>query len=380
MAAMRSSVAAWRPRPTATGLALTVALSGCHVTQRIPDLRPGESHLEPQTGEARALPPALVVTDDGRFRFVTPLVCPTIEVVDMQSSTIVRVRPNMATFVVGVIATGLGAVGTASLAATRDSTNPAEAAAPVLLAAGLVFAIGPFIGTHRDRTYGPSQRVEKSRKDLPCGVRPLAARAATLTWRGRRARGAIDADGRFAIDPFAFVDAFAANRGEAIDLTARVELADGSTTTIQSIVSPDALAASKDAFLARIGIDGRWEALRKVPRLEPGTLRVSRTTDRGQPILRVVLPIDNTGPGDAWQVRGVITTDDPEIDGRVLYVGHVPAHGQATGALEIPLSDETDRVLAGSSIELSIALIDADATTSAAPIRFRGTILNDVPR
>ena len=359
---------------------VAAALAGCHVTYRVADLRPGETHLIPHPEASRALPATLVVTADGRFRFVTPLVCPTVEVVDMQSSTIIKVRPNLATFVVGVIAAGVGAVGTGSLLATRSTTNPAEAAAPVLLAGGLLFAIGPFVRTSTDREYGPVQVVEKSRKDLPCGDRPIAARTATLTWRGRRARGAVAADGTFAISPFAFVDAFAAGRGEPIDLTAEVELATGAHTTIQTIIAPDALVASKDAFLTRAKIDARWETLRKVPRVEAGTLRVSRTTDAGQPILRVVMPLTNDGPGDAWQVRGVISAEDPEVDGRVIYVGHVPAHGQATGTLEIPLSTETDQVLAGSSIELAVSLIDADATTAAGPVRFHGAILNDVPR
>ncbi len=359
---------------------VATALAGCHVTYRVADLRPGETHLTPHPELARELPATLVVTAEGRFRFVTPLVCPTVEVVDMQSSTIIKVRPNLATFVVGVITAGVGAVGTGSLLATRSSTNPAEVAAPFVLASGLALAIGPFLGTSTDRAYGPVQPVERGRKELPCGARPLAARAATLTWRGLRARGAIAADGTFAISPFAFTDAFAAGRGEPIDVTAVVELDSGSTTTIQAIVPPDALVASRDAFLKRTGIDARWETLRKVPRVEAGTLRVSRTTDAGQPILRVVLPLTNAGPGDAWQVRGVIAAADPEVDGRLVYVGRVPAHGQATGTLEIPLSPETDRVLAGSSIELAVSLIDADATTGAGPVRFRGAILNDVPR
>jgi hypothetical protein len=379
---MRSSSAA-APRTglrPALGALTAVALLGCHVTYRIPDLRAGETHLVPHPDEGRDLPATLLVTDDGRFQFVTPRVCPTVEVVDMQSSTIVQVRPNLATFVVGVIAAGAGAIGTGSLIATRSSTNPAEAVAPVVLATGLVFAIGPFLRTSTDRTYGPVQHIERSRRELPCGQRPVAARAATLSWRGLRARGAVDADGYFAISPYAFTDAFAAGRGQPLDLTAAVELAAGGTASIQVVVPTAALIAGKDAFLARTGLDTRWETLRKVPRVEAGALRVSRTTDAGQPVLRVVLPLTNDGPGDAWQVRGVIATDDPEVDGRIIYVGRVPAHGQATGTLDIPLSAETDRVLAGSSIELAVSLIDADATTPAGPVRFHGTILNDVPR
>ncbi len=357
-----------------------MGLGACHVTTRVPDLRPGDTQIVPDTVHARVLAPTLTVTGDGRFRFVEPLLCPTTERVEMQTSTIVTVRPNLATFVVGAILTGLGGVGTAVAISENDPAGqPLTYAAPVALVTGLVFAIGPFLGNKEDRDYGAPRSIDRVGKDAPCGERAVAATSAILTWHGLRAVGTVDGDGIFSVSPYEITDAFAAGRGPALDLAADLQLASG-RAAIQVVIAGDTLVKGRDAFLARARIDGRWEQLVKVPRIEHGVVRVSRTTDGGRPVLRVALPLTNEGPGDAWQVRGVITAQDPEVDGRVLYVGHLAPHAGTTATVDIPLSADADRALAGDSIELGVTLIDADATTSAEPVRFRGTVLNDVPR
>jgi hypothetical protein len=353
----------------------------CHIIDRVPDLRPGETQVLPHPDRAHTLPPTLVVTTDGRFRFVEPRRCPTTQVVDMQASTIVKVRPNLATFVVGAILGSLGAVGTAVAIGEHDPAGqPLTYAAPVALGVGLVFAIGPFVGTGQDRTYEGVKQIERPGADVPCGEHAVHATGAIVTWHGLRAVGAVDDDGYFSVSPYEITDAFAAGRGPALDLGADLALASGAHEALQVVIAGDAMLKGRDAFLTRAGIDGRREALRKVPRVEHGTLRVSKTSDRGRPVLRVALPLSNEGPGDAWQVRGIITTQDPEVDGRVLYVGHIAPHGATIATVDVPLSPEADRALSGASIELGVTLIDADATTSGEPVRFRGAILNDVPR
>ena len=300
-----------------------VFCAACHVTVRVPDLRAGEPQVIAHEDQARALPPTLVVTGEGRFRLIEPRVCPTTELVEMQSSSIVHVRPNYATFVVGAILTSLGAIGTGVAVGEGNwSDHPISYVSPVALGAGLVFAIGPFVGTHDDREYGATQAIERPGKDQPCGEAPLAAKTAVLVWHGLRAVAAVDGDGVLSISPYEFTDAFAAGRGPALDLGADVELASGEHRAIQVVIAGDALVKGRDAFLARAKIDGRWETLRKVPRVEPGALRVSRTTIGGKRVLHVSLPLDDNGPGDAWQVRGVITAQNPEIDARMIYVGH----------------------------------------------------------
>jgi hypothetical protein len=365
-------------RSAALAMAL---LSACHVIERVPDLRPSDGHTILDQQAPRALPMTLVVTDTGRFRLVEPLVCASRERVEMTSSEIVRVKPNYATFVVGAILTSLGAVGTGiALGQGNLSDHPIGYAAPVALGAGLVLAIGPFVGTREDREYHGTTPVDRDGPAAPCGARPVAATRAILMWRGLRGDAAIDADGYLSISPYQLVDAFAAGRGPAFDVSADVTLATGEHAPVQAIIAGAQLAKGKDAYLASIGVDGRWEQLRKVPRVEPGALRASRTTVGGRNVLRVTLPLDNNGPGDAWQVRGVIQTQDPEVDGRILYVGHLAPHGHTIATVDIPLSDESDRALAGDTIELAVTLIDADATTSAEPARFKGAVLNDVPR
>jgi hypothetical protein len=293
----------------------------------------------------------------------------------------VRVRPNYATFVVGAILGSLGAVGTGvAIGEGHPSDHPIAYVAPVALVAGLWLSIGPFTGNSVDREYGGTQRVERAGKDAPCGEQPLAATRATLVWHGLRAVADVDADGVLSISPYDFVDAFAAGRGPPLDLGADVELADGQHHAIQVVIPGDALVKGRDAFFARAKIDGRWETLQKVPRLEPGALRASRTTISGRPVLRVSLPLDNNGPGDAWQVRGVITAQAPEVDGRVIYIGHVAPHSHVDAEVDVPLSDEADKAIAGETIDLGVTLIDADATTSAEPVKFHGAVLNDVPR
>ena len=360
---------------------VAVACTACHVIERVPDLRPGDPVITLHQDRARALPAAITVTPDGRFRLVEPRLCPTTEIVEMQGSTIVRTKPNYATFVVGAILTSLGAVGTAvAIGEGHPQDHPLAYVSPIGLGAGLVFAIGPFVGTGEDRTYDAAHKIERNGKDAPCGGAPLAARTAILSWRGLRAVATVDGDGYLSTSPFELVDAFGAGRGPAFDVGADVTMQDGARHAIQSVIAGADLVKGRDAFLARIGVDGRWEQLRKVPRVEPGTMRVSRTTIGGKPVLRVVLPLDNNGPGDAWQVRGEIATQDPEVDGRTIYVGHLAPHGHTIATVDIPLSDESDRAIADSTLELAVTLIDADATTSAEPVRFKGQVLQDVPR
>src|SRR5262245_58843315 len=95
------------------GLALlAIVAAGCHVVERTPDLHPGPADLIVHRDRGRVLPATLIVTGDGRFRFVEPVRCPTTEVVNVEASTLVTVRPNLATFVVGTILGSLGAIAT----------------------------------------------------------------------------------------------------------------------------------------------------------------------------------------------------------------------------------------------------------------------------
>jgi len=366
-------------RPVALVTALAAA-AACHVTVRLDDLRPGRTEHVVHRDRARTAPPALEATADGRLRFVVPLACPANDVVEMQRSTVVETRPNLATFVVGVIVTAVGGVGTGiALSNDHPARRPLTYVAPGAVVAGLVLAIAPFVGNRRDRVYGGVDRVVRAEHEERCGERPLSASGAVVMWHGLRMVGTIDGDGYFSRSPYEVVDAFAAGRGPDLDLGADVDLTSGHVA-LQAVVAARALIAGKDAYLRGLGIDAGYQPLRKVPRVEPGHLRVSRTTRHGHPILRVALPLKNDGPGDAWQVRGVIGCDQPEVDGRMIYAGRVPSHGAVEAHAEIPLSVDADRALAGGDLHLTVTLADADQTVSDTPVAFDGPILNDVPR
>jgi hypothetical protein len=96
--------------------------------------------------------------------------------------------------------------------------------------------------------------------------------------------------------------------------------------------------------------------------------------------LHVALPIANTGPGDAWQVRGVIASDVPEIDGRIAYLGHVAPGETRELELLIPLSADAASDLAGADLQLEILIRAADGTGPDSPVKFHGQVLSEVPR
>jgi len=360
---------------TLTGL----LLGACHSVERIPDRRPGETHVAPHPDRARVLAATLRVTDDGRFRFVEPMMCPTTETVDVQASTIVRVRPNLATFIVGLLAGSLGAVGTGVGWSDRDAASqPLSYAGPAAVAGGLFLAIAPFVGIGDDREDEGIRTISRDGEDAPCGERVVAATGAVLMWHGLRAVGTVDREGYFSVSPYQISDAFAAGRGPAFDLGVELALASGAHQPFQVVIAGDAMVRGRDAFLARIGVDGGREPIRKVPRVEHGDLRVVRAHVDGRAILRILLPLRNEGPGDAYQVRGLVSTHEPEVDGRVLYVGRLASHNSTIATVDVPLSPEADKAIGG-KLELAVTLIDADATTSAEPARFRGAVTEPAP-
>jgi len=83
-----------------------VASLGCHVTTQTEVTRPGAGEIIQHPEGAIAHRPTLVLSETGKLRFVEPLECPTERVVSSTTAIEVATRPNLATFVVGVIATG----------------------------------------------------------------------------------------------------------------------------------------------------------------------------------------------------------------------------------------------------------------------------------
>jgi hypothetical protein len=150
--------------------------------------------------------------------------------------------------------------------------------------------------------------------------------------------------------------------------------------TITAVIEARALAADAAAFLRHADFDATLPPLRLVPGLVAGMLRGSLTSTADGPALRVVLPLRNDGPGEAFAVRGQLTAGDPAVDGRVLYVGHLAVGEASARELIIPLATTAAARLRGGNLDLSLELHDGHGTAPTTPVRFRGAVLNDAPR
>lgn len=353
-------------------VALLVSLAGCHVTRAIDTTRPGATTRIQHPEGAIARRPAIVLADDGSLRFVEPLECPTEELVPQATTSEIRTEPNLAAVVVGVVAGTVGAILT-----VRGAFDHEPASSPYLygglagLAVGVPLSIGPFIGNRTELAAGTTtEPMRRPGPSEPCGDRPLPARAAMLTIHGIEVQGTIDATGRFSVSPYQLVDAFEPT-AQPLDITALVDATAGART-ISTMIDGGALVSHAPAFLARGDFDAKIEPLRVVPRVSGGTPVVELMA--GQLGVRISVPIKNDGPGDVYALRGHITSNQPALDGRVLYVGHVTRNASAVRELVIPISRAASDLIRGTPLDVSIELHDAHATMTATPLRFHGTL------
>lgn len=355
--------------------------AGCHVTTRTEVTHPGSEEIIPHPEGAIARKPTLVLSETGGLRFVEPLECPTERIVSSTTAVEIETKPNLATFVVGVIATAVGGVMVIGGVAAKDGAgNPVTYAGVGLLAVGLPFAIGPWTGLHTELVEGEAtgpQRVPGA--SVPCGSRPLQAKTATLNIRGIEVHGAVAEDGTFAISPYQLIDAYAPTTVNAWDITAIADAA-GGPRTIEAVIDGGALAKHAQTFLDHADFDPKIQPLRLVPGIVPGTLRASLTTTATGPALRIVLPLKNDGPGETWALRGQIASTTKAVDGRMLYIGHLAKGEASSRELLVPLTAAAADVIRGSTLELSIELRDAHGTAPGTAVRFRGNVLNDAPR
>jgi hypothetical protein len=333
-------------------------------------------------GAAVAGAPVLVLSEAGQLRFIEPLMCPTEERVTELRGTELATRPNLATFIVGIIATGAGAVLAIRGASDEDAVNPFLLGGIGALGAGLPLAVGPWLGNGVRLEPAPEAApVHRPGPAEPCGERPLAARAATLATRGLEVHGRIDATGAFVVSPYQLIDAFEPGQTAALELTATIEGGATGPRTVQAVLAGPALAAGAKAFLAKAPFDARIEPMRLVPGIVAGTMRVSLTATDTGPAARVVLPLRNDGPGPAWALRGHLTAPEaPALDGRVLYIGHLAKGAAVSRELLIPLTEAAAAALRNATLDASIELRDAHGTAPSTPVRFRGAVLVDAPR
>jgi len=367
-------------RPMHRGIALVLVASACHVTVTTDTRRPGVIERIPRPERAMPRPPTIVLTDLGTLRFVEPLDCPTDEIMNVVTGIEIETRPNLATFVIGVIATSAGAILTARYGVAGETDNAFFYTGLISLGVGLPLAIGPWVGTSKELRAGPdAPPVLQPGPNVECGSRALVATSATLAVRGVEVHGTIDRDGVFSVSPYQLVDAYDTRQVPAWDIAAIVDTRSG-PQKIAVVLEGGALTKHAQAFLASATFDAKVEPMRLVPNVVAGTPRVALTTTSDGPALRVVLPVKNDGPGETWGLRGQITSTTKAVDGRVMYIGHVAKGAAIARELLIPLTATAADSIKGSTIDLSIELRDAHGTAPQTPVRFHGSVLGDAPR
>ncbi len=93
-----------RLRPWGVVMLTAVAsLTACHNATRVEDTRPGAVSFVVDQTTAHGGQPRIAITEQSRWRFEIPLLCEGQEFVEQNNSAKVRYRPNVATFVVGVV-------------------------------------------------------------------------------------------------------------------------------------------------------------------------------------------------------------------------------------------------------------------------------------
>jgi hypothetical protein len=357
----------------AVGLGL---LAGCHVLAQSETTRAISTERIVHAEGAIAHRATLALTDAGRLRFVEPLECPTEEVVHQHATIEVAIRPNLATFTVGVIAAAAGGVMlTNGLLSHEPSGSPYTYLGLAGIGAGLPLAIGPWLGDRVEiRDGGDPGVVRRPGPSQPCGERPMVARSATLDVGGLEIRGAVDAEGVFAIAPYEWIDAYRAASAPPSEITAVVDGA-GGPRTVAAVLDPRWLAAHAADFIAHADFDGGIQPLRVVPGIAAGALSVRLVNGADGAVVHVGLPLRNAGPGDAWAVRGQINAPGvPAIDGRMLYVGKLARGAAVSRELVIPVSARAAGALRGQTVELSVELRDGHDTAPSTPVRFRGVL------
>lgn len=352
------------------GIALSVAfaLAACHVTRSRMDWVERERDLEPRLTTAEPQPRTIRLTADGRLRFVEPLVCDADVMVTRDGTRVTETRANLAMVVVGVVLGSLGGVALVSGLADDDGGLLIAAGAGGLVG-GAPLVVAPFFGRGTSSTPAGTERVPiATRTGQPCGDRAVTATAATLTVRGRRIYGRVDPDGYFSVPAFEFIDAFDVPGIKSVEL-AGVLHGGAIERDVTASLSGEELAAARGAFLASIDIDGDVaRRLMKVPRLQHFDLEASLTEEAGEPVAVITCQVVNEGPGEAYGVRVVIDSEDPELDHRVIYFGHLRKGETRGAAIAIPLSPD------GALRRSDLLARMRDAHDTAPQYALRGTV------
>jgi hypothetical protein len=354
-------------------------VDACHIAQRVADTTRGASSLVTDQMTATGGAARITVSDRGRWRFEVPLMCIAQQYVEFQNNEIVTTKPNMATFVVGIVAGAVGSVLTArGVLSDFNRQNPLNYLGPLSLATGVSFMAGPWFGNGQTDVSGPTEKRPVGKVQVPCGTRPLPGRTAQIEFRSTKLFGTVNDNGEFSVSPFQTADVFDLATMQGWDVRATLQTQDGELS-FANVIDVSVLAPLRDVFLAGADFDSRIEPVGVIPMFEPPIVYVSLANVGDEAALRVVLSVTNRG-GDSWALRARIDSSVPEVNGRLLYIGHVGKGQTVVRELLIWLAPQAAAALRGSQLTLSAQLLDAHGTAPALPVRFSGIVLNDMPR
>lgn len=361
--------------PLRAGAALAALLAGCHVVRDVDVTRRGPIVVGAPdlTGPREPGAPTATLGPLGELRLVRPSFCAAPRTQLAEDLVRVEHHPNLATFIVGLVATAGGLVATAvGVSSDEPGGHPLTYLGPSLGAVGVGLAIGPW--TRREphlRRVG--QRTEQlGTARVACGDVPLPASPAVIAVDGHRGVGALDATGTFSLPVFTWLDLLGELPG-AVRLDAWLDGRGEGAPTLSVALEAGALLVAQDQARAAAGLTGPAPAMGKFPDVvvEPPTVRYA---DASRARVRVGLAAANDGVGPAARVRLQLRSPHPELDGRWVYVGDLAVGQRWTGALEIDLSLVGAGRLLGATLELSALALDAHDTTTSRPSVFRGMV------
>ena len=354
---------------------VAMSLAGCHVISQIDNTRPGAERVTHHLDHPTPRRPQIEVGDAGTLRFVEPLECPTERTTETENTTEVIRGPNIATFIVGMIATSAGAIVLAK--GGFDHNAPLVAGGIAGLAIGVPLTVGPWLDdTHELRSGPAGAQITTAGPSEPCGERPLAAKQASIAVHGIELDGAIDDQGRFSISPFSVIDAYKVEKLPPWDAVITIDR----QAPFTQLVAGSDFAIHALEFLKHLDVETGIAPMHLVPGIVAGPLRASLTSNAGGPVLRIVLSLGNDGPGDATAVRGQLAAQSTMIDSRMMYFGAIRKGMTVTRELLVPITPALAATLRDESLDLSMELRDGHGTAPTTPVKFRGVVMAEAPR
>jgi hypothetical protein len=364
----------------ALSVAVIVGSQGCHTQHRVTQTTRGNTSIVVDQTTASGTGARLAISDQGRWRFEVPLQCSAQEFVELTNNEKIHTRPNVATFVVGIVVATLGGVVAArGFLNDNSGSDPLSYAGPMAVATGTAFMIGPWFGNGIEDVSGKTEKSAIGRKMVPCGARPLSGKDAVISFRATRLYGTVNDNGEFSQSPFQNADVFDLPAMKPWNVQAKLTTQEGAIE-VSTVVDGSMLAQHKDRFVGSAGFDAKLEPLRLVPQFASPVMRVSLTKVGSDGALRISLKVQNENDGESWQLRARIESSVPDVDGRMLYLGYLGPRQTLQKELLIPLAPDAVARLQGAELTVSAQLLDAHGTTPASPVRFSGAVLNDVPR